>query len=312
MPFISVVIPLYNKENYIKDTIESVLDQSFTDYELLIIDDCSTDNSKRVASQFADSRISIVTHSTNKGLSASRNTGIQNAAADYIAFLDADDLWKPNFLSEIHQLITDFPEASLFATNYEEIIITNMIIPPANSTQNFTKQQLVSDYFMNSLQQPLYCHSSVCFKKDVFENIGFYDETITYGEDVDFNIRANLEYSLAYSTHPFTQYLTDSENQITQSNLSSKKITDFDYYEKNNPSNASLKKFLDFQRYTKAKMYKMEGNSAKYHQLKKGISLSNLNWKQIILLYLPSFWLHQIKSWKLNKLKKGKRFTSYN
>ena len=86
----------------------------------------------------------------------------------------------------------------------------------------------------------------------------------------------------------------------------------FDYYEKNNPSNVSLKKFLDFQRYTKAKMYKMEGNSAKFHQLKKGISLSNLNWKQIILLYLPSFWLHQIKSWKLNKLKKGKRFTSYN
>lgn len=312
MPFISVVIPLYNKENYIKDTIESVLDQSFTDYELLIIDDCSTDNSKQVASQFADSRISIVTHSTNKGLSASRNTGIQNAAADYIAFLDADDLWKPNFLSEIHQLITDFPEASLFATNYEEIIGKNRAVLPSNGAVKLFKNSILEDFFEINLSQPLYCPSSLCVKKDVFENIGFYDETITYGEDVDFNIRANLKYSLAYSTHPFTQYLTDSENQITQSNLSSKKITDFDYYEKNNPSNATLKKFLDFQRYTKAKMYKMEGNSAKYHQLKKGISLSNLNWKQIILLYLPSFWLHQIKSWKLNKLKKGKRFTSYN
>jgi len=310
-PFITVVIPLYNKQNYVGKTLESVLNQSFTNFEVVLINDCSTDNSFAVVAAFDDSRIRLLSHSKNQGLSATRNTGIKNATSKYIAFLDADDLWKPDFLKEIYQLITSFPDAHLFATNYEEIIDDKITILPANGAEKLLKNGLINDYFEKSLQQPLYCHSSICVKKEVFENIGFYNEKITYGEDVDFNIRANLVYKLVYSKCTLTQYHTVSENQITQSNFSSKKITDFDYYEKNN-TNLSLKKFIDFQRYTHAKMYKMEGDFGKYNQLKKGINLSNLNWKQIILLHLPSFLLNKIKIWKQKKLKKGKRITSYN
>ncbi len=312
MAFLSVVIPLYNKENFIKDTVVSVFNQTYSDFELLVIDDCSTDNSYKIVSQFVDPRVSIISHKTNKGLSASRNTGIKNSTSNYIAFLDADDLWKPHFLEEIVHLIKTFPEASLFATNYEEIIDKKVILAANNGAEKLKKHLIILDYFKNSLQQPLYCPSSLCVKNKVFDKIGLFNETITFGEDVDFNIRANLNFKLAYSNCKLIQYRTISENQITQSNLSSKTLTDFDYYEKEYPSDISLKKFLDFQRYTKAKMYKMEGNSAKYHQLRKGISLSNLNWKQVILLYLPTYFLIKIKDWKQQKLKKGKRFTSYN
>jgi GT2 family glycosyltransferase len=214
------------------------------------------------------------------------------------------------FLKEIYQLITSFPDAHLFATNYEEIIDDKITILPANGAEKLLKNGLISNYFEKSLMQPLYCPSSFCVKKEVFEKIGFYNEKITYGEDVDFNIRANLVYKLVYSTCALTQYHTVSENQITQSNFSSKKITDFDYFEKNN-TNLSLKKFIDFQRYTHAKMYKMEGDFEKYNQLKDSISMSNLNWKQLILLHLPKTILNKIKSFKLKKLNKGKRITSY-
>lgn len=309
-PFITVVIPLYNKQNYVGKTLESVLNQSFTNFEVVLINDCSTDNSFAVVAAFDDSRIKLLSHSKNQGLSATRNTGIKNATSKYIALLDADDLWKPDFLKEIYQLITSFPDAHLFATNYEEIIDDKITILPANGAEKLLKNGLISNYFEKSLMQPLYCPSSFCVKKEVFEKIGFYNEKITYGEDVDFNIRANLVYKLVYSTCALTQYHTVSENQITQSNFSSKKITDFDYFEKNN-TNLSLKKFIDFQRYTHAKMYKMEGDFEKYNQLKDSISMSNLNWKQLILLHLPKTILNKIKSFKLKKLNKGKRITSY-
>ncbi len=311
MAFFSIVIPLHNKENYIENTIKSVLNQRFTDFELVILNDCSTDNSFQLVSQFDDIRIKLITHQKNKGLSASRNTGIKNASSHYIAFLDADDLWKPNFLEEIYQLIHKYPEASLFATNYEEIIDANTVVLPSNGTENLKHSIIIDNYFERSLKQPLYNQSSFCIKKEVFEKVGFYNEKITYGEDVDFNIRVHLIYKMAFSNQSLSQYILSTENQITQSNFSSKTITDFDYYEKNY-NNPSLKKFLDFQRYTKAKMYKMEGDFEKYYQLKKGIRLANLNWKQIILLHLPSFLLNEIKIWKQKKLAQGKRVTSYN
>ena len=88
MAYFTVIIPLYNKENHIENTLKSVLNQSFQDFEILIIEDCSTDNSKKVAESVTSDKIKIIQHEKNKGLSASRNTGIANANATYLAFLE--------------------------------------------------------------------------------------------------------------------------------------------------------------------------------------------------------------------------------
>ena len=121
MPFFTVIIPLYNKEMYIENAIKSILNQTFTDFELLIINDCSTDKSIEIASKFAFEKVQIIHHEKNSGLAATRNTGIKKATSNYVTFLDADDVWKPNFLESVFQLIQNFPEARIFATNYEEI-----------------------------------------------------------------------------------------------------------------------------------------------------------------------------------------------
>ena len=310
-PYFSVIIPLYNKENFVLNTLKSVMNQTFTDYEIIIIEDCSTDKSLEIVSKIKNDTIRIIRHEKNKGLSASRNTGIKNANANYLAFLDADDLWKENYLQELFQLTNDFPEAKLFATNYEEFYSYNKILVPENNSKNLKNNSLIRDFFEISLAQPLYCPSSFCVEKSVFETVGYYDETITFGEDVDFNIRANSEFLLAYSKKPLVHYLMLSENQITQSKISGKIITNFDKFETNNHSK-SLKNFLDFHRYIMAKHYKLEGNNENFRKMKNGISTSSLNNKQLILLNLPSSVLKFAIQIKALFLSKGIRFTTYD
>lgn len=316
MPFFSVVIPLYNKENFIERTMQSILNQTFQNFEIIVVNDGSTDGSLLVLSKINSDKIKIIQHSKNKGLSAARNTGIQNANTDYIAFLDADDLWKSSYLEKIFSLIKNFPEAKLFATSYQEVYNKDKLIIPALNLKNFNNEGIVSDFFESNLSQPIYCCCSLCVEKSVFQTIGLYDENITFGEDIDFNIRANLSYKLAYSKKPLVEYIIFSENQITNSNLKNKTIPNFDSYEGVARNNSALKKYLDFNRYVFAKMYKMENDLKNFNNIKKGIHpssrISGLNYKQSFLLNAPLFLLQIIKKIKLQFLKKGIRFTSYN
>ncbi|RZJ28407.1 MAG: glycosyltransferase family 2 protein, partial [Flavobacterium sp.] len=216
MPFFSVVIPLFNKETFVARTIESILAQTFTDYEIIVVNDSSTDASAAIVKTFGE-KVRIVEHVVNKGLSASRNTGIEHASADFIAFLDADDLWKPYFLEKIFELIQKFPDAGLFATAYDERYQNRAVSVRKNVNFAPDEMNLVQDVFDANSHQPLFCYSSVVVKKDVFVTAGNFDETITLGEDVDFNIRAFQHFELAYFNNSAAEYTIFSENQITNS-----------------------------------------------------------------------------------------------
>lgn len=117
----SVVIPLYNKEHYIAETIKSVLSQTFDDYEIIVVDDGSKDNSYKVAKTISSERIRII-QQTNKGVAVARNTGIENAKGDYIAFLDADDFWYSNYLETIDSLITRYEHCDIFVSSYRVVM----------------------------------------------------------------------------------------------------------------------------------------------------------------------------------------------
>ena len=115
---ISVVIPLYNKEHQIAETLRSVLEQTFQDFEVVIVDDGSTDKSSEEALKIRDPRIRFV-RQENAGVSAARNRGIEEARFDLIAFLDADDRWKPEYLQTQYDLFQKYPQCGVFACNYE-------------------------------------------------------------------------------------------------------------------------------------------------------------------------------------------------
>ncbi len=315
-PFLSVIIPLYNKEKFVAMTIRSVLLQTFTDFEIIIVEDCSTDSSKEIATQFVSDTIQIIPHEYNKGLSASRNTGIRNANSEYIVFLDADDLMKSNYLEKIVSLIYNFPEASIFATNYEELFEEKKAITPELSLKKFEKDGIIPDFFEANLKQPIYCPSSLCVKRNVFDEIGFYNESITYSEDIDFNIRANLKFLLAYSKEILIQGIKLDHYRITNCSMKGKKIPDFDSYEHLTERNETLKKYIDINRYMLASNYKKEHDLINFNKLKKGISknskISGLNYKQQILLELPVSLVRIVSKLKQFLLKRGISFSSFS
>jgi glycosyltransferase involved in cell wall biosynthesis len=312
MPFFSVIIPVYNKEKYAQAAVKSVLNQTFTDFELIIVNDCSTDNSRKEVSKIISEQIKIIEHLENKGLSASRNTGIKNATGNFIAFLDADDEWKPDFLATIKSLISTFPEAQLFATNYEELYADGIKIIHNQKLSKLGNNFLVDDFFELNLGKPIYFPGSLCVKKTVFDEIGYFDEKITYSEDVDFNIRTNLKFKLAYSTKALVTYTMFSENQITNSSVKNKIFPDLNQYEIYTENKFSLKKYLDFNRYIFARKFKTQNDLERFQKVTSEINFKNLNYKQKLLLRLPNSIVNLIFKTKSLFLKKGYILTSYD
>lgn len=311
MAFFSIIIPLYNKDKYIENAINSILRQTIADYEIIIVEDGSTDCGKEIISKYVCEKIKIIYHHKNKGLSAARNTGIKNATSNYITFLDADDLWHPNFLHTVKNLISTYSEAHIFATNID-LVYPKITHKPRNGSEDLPPDfNGIIDFFKINLKQGIYTPSSVCWHKSVFEQVGYYDEKITFSEDLDFNIRANLKFKLAYSTSIQMSYFMETDNQITRSSILTKTLPDYDQYEKYCTTVPHLKKYLDFERYVLAKHLKMDGDKIKYKKIIHSIDFKNLNHKQIFLLKSPYLLLRFIKITKDFLIRKGIKLTSY-
>ena len=310
MAFFSVIIPVYNKQNFVYNTIQSVLSQTFSDFEIIIINDGSTDESEKEIMKFSDERINYIKQH-NKGLSASRNKGIKIASSKYLTFLDSDDIWHPGYLEKIIYLINSFPSEKIFATNYYDIYPNGIKLLPKNLALQFKEDAIIRNYFSLNLGQPFYIASCLCVEKSVFKTIGYFNEKITYAEDVDFNIRSNLKFNTIFTNKPYIDYYVFSENQITTTGLKDKTIPDFSFYKKNNINNKELNVYLDFNLYTIAKMYKMDSDFKNFKKIYVQIDLKNLNFKQKCLLKMPRFLLLILKIIARLFIKFGIRFSSY-
>lgn len=310
MPFFSVIIPSYNKERYVATAIESILSQTFTDFEIIIVDDASSDESIRVVTPYLSENVRLLKHVQNKGLSAARNTGIKDAQGKMVALLDADDSWHPSYLQKIYDLTQKFPEVSLFATNYYEVYPTGKKMLPAHRFSGSSDDIMIADFFSVSLAQPIYCSCSFSFKKSVASSIGYYDESITFAEDIDFNIRANLRFQLAYSPQALVNYNMVSADQITHSPLTGRQLPNLDKYEQAEESE-SLRRYIDFNRYIFARHYKLEGNTRACRQMSSGINPKNLSLSQRILLSAPLWLIRLLGGIKERLRKSGIRVNTY-
>lgn len=200
----SVVIPLYNKERSVKNTIESVLNQTFQDFEVIVVNDGSTDNSLEVVKSFNDERIRII-NQKNSGVSSARNRGIKEAKYDWIAFLDADDLWLPKYLETIRNLMIKYPQASVLCTGYSR---NNY-----EKTNKNTEDILITDYFSANLSRNLIWTSSVVIHRSCFIKCGNFDVNLTHGEDIEMWIRLAKKYLIAYNSKILVIYKIDAENR---------------------------------------------------------------------------------------------------
>lgn len=295
-PFFSIVIPLYNKEAHIEACIQSILNQHFTDWELYIVNDGSTDASLSKAKRFESEKVHVILQE-NKGLSNARNTGIQSSKGAWIAFLDADDLWKPTHLEQLYNLIKTYAEACLVGTNYElfypsgKKFVHHFELP-------FEQHGLMDPFFKYSCNANVTVPSSIAVHKTVFQNIGLFDEKITYSEDIDFYIRALSVYFMAYHTEASCMYRMNDEGQMTQGKLTGKKLPDYDNLLKKNSHVPGLDFYVAFQKYVLAKKAKANGEIQIFEELRRGIDLKKLTETQRNLLKMPGFALRIIHKTK--------------
>jgi glycosyltransferase involved in cell wall biosynthesis len=211
---ISVVIPLYNKEQSIRNTIHSVLNQTFKEFELIIINDGSTDNSLSVIHSESDPRIVII-DKTNGGVSSARNLGIKQAKYNYVAFLDGDDLWFHNHLSIIYSLITSYPHNNV-AGYVTRFLKSSTTIVNDKSCDEVGEPFIITDYFEFAKKPTdLLSSSNFVINKEVAIKVGLYDENLVYGEDVEFWYRLFKNHHLIVSQKTTALYYTGAENRST-------------------------------------------------------------------------------------------------
>lgn len=229
---ISIVIPLYNKEKAVVGTLDSVLAQTYMDYEVVIVNDGSTDNSKQVVEDYIKSQIAgtatnyksqiRLVSQPNGGVCSARNRGIQEAKGEYIALLDADDLWDKDYLMEQVRMIADFPKAAMWGINFAEVTNGNQLVRRLATGLPDDYRGYVEDYFgliKKGRISDLFCSSSVVVRKEVFDKVGYFDERIKYAEDTDMWWRIIARYPVAFYDRYMVFYQFDAENRALQKTI---------------------------------------------------------------------------------------------
>jgi glycosyltransferase involved in cell wall biosynthesis len=185
-PLVSVIIPTYNRGWILSEAIDSVLNQEFEDFELIVVDDGSTDNTWEILDAYG--RDIIALRQSNQGVSAARNRGISEAIGQLVAFLDSDDLWLPGKLSRQVDFFYSTPDALVSQT--EEIWIRNGVrVNPGKRHQKYSGM-----IFERSLELCLVSPSAVMIKKKLFDRVGLFDESLKACEDYDFWLRISCTF----------------------------------------------------------------------------------------------------------------------
>ncbi len=293
LPFFSVIIPLYNKEAYIIETLNSVLKQDFNDYEIIIINDGSTDNSLNIITNLNLKNV-LIHSQKNNGVSVARNNGIQLAQGKYIAFLDADDYWFPNHLNELHRAITAFPKHSIFCNNYKREVKKNKFKPNKFSflpKPSAEKLYIIDNYFKSSLIADIAWTSAVCIKKELLLKDFLFDPYIMTGQDTDLWIRLGINNSFIFNNIETSAYLKYIKNTLSDSKNIDNRVHFIYKNEKSEKNIPFLKNYLDQNRFAIATEFKLAGNYNKFKLLKNQINLNNLPLKRLIILHLPQWFL---------------------
>lgn len=208
----SVIIPLYNKAPYVAKAIESVLSQTFTDYELVIVDDGSKDNSADIAQQTIIRREHCrLIRQENAGVSVARNHGVSASKGEYLCFLDADDWWDSSFLGELVKLIGEFPDAGIYGTNYTIVNETKhkTRVASVGVDEGFDKGYInYCQVYAKTMYMPLWT-GAVCVPRSVFDEMQGFPKGIKLGEDFLLWIRIALKHKVAFLNRPLAYYNQD-------------------------------------------------------------------------------------------------------
>jgi glycosyltransferase involved in cell wall biosynthesis len=224
-PKISVIVPTYNRSELLPRAINSILNQTFKDFELIIVDDGSTDNTKKIIEKYSenDSRIKYIYQENSGGPPRPKNTGIKIAKGNYIAFLDSDDEWLPSKLEEqIKKYIENDKNHNIGLVGCGAIIINKA----TKEKEYFTPPRFLLKKTPEILQKTIaHSCSSIIIKKTVFEDSGLFDENIKVLDDRDLYIRILNKYKFIFIQKPLFKYYVH-DNNVTNKKNEHKSIKD--------------------------------------------------------------------------------------
>jgi glycosyltransferase involved in cell wall biosynthesis len=192
---ISIIIPTYNRARLIINAINSILNQTFKDYEIIIVDDCSSDNTREVIQGYSLTNLKYIINEHNYGAAVSRNIGIKNSSGEYIAFLDSDDEWEPTKLEKQYNVLKNSGEevGVVYTASYQKK--KNELIPYLPYKWVTIKE----GYIFNELLRNNYIDTpAVLVKKSVFDDVGNFDETFRCLEDYDLFLRVSKKYEFRF------------------------------------------------------------------------------------------------------------------
>jgi len=240
----SIIITLYNKSEFISRAIDSVLDQSFKEYEIIVINDGSTDGGEILVLEKYVDKVRLI-HQTNQGVSEARNTGIDKAKFPWIVFLDADDYWHPDYLKFVSQVIEKHPENGIIGTRYSSDTLEAKPIFSYHKLEN---------YFKLAIRNTMYFTSATAVRKDFFDHNPGFDPEIRLGEDIDVWLRASLHFGDGwYISSTLVYYGQEDEKRATKKiypidHTLIPKLLSKDYYSKAKKiSKCTEEEFLDFR-----------------------------------------------------------------
>jgi len=202
----SVIVPLYNKAPYVRHALESIAAQTFRDFELVIVNDGSTDESLNVANDFVREVYGVkctVYDQTNSGVAAARNNGVAKSKGEYVCFLDADDWWESTYLEEMDRLIKEYPDAGIYCTNYVYYKPgkTHVALKLERGYMNYPEAYLHGEMPITS--------NTACLPRKIFDEMGGFPLGIKLGEDFLLWAKIALHYKVAFCEKPLAYYNND-------------------------------------------------------------------------------------------------------
>lgn len=297
----SIIIPLYNKAPYLEKAIRSVAAQTFQDFELIVIDDGSRDEGFKIVEQLFDSLTPPLGgwgafRQPNAGVSSTRNNGVAMAKYDYIAFLDADDWWEPNFLEEMKGLIASYPEAGIYGSSYYKVKDGQNIRAKIGVEEGF--QAGLINYFQvyaKTMWMPLWTGATI-IKKSIFnENKGF-KPALKLGEDFDLWVRVAIKHSVAFLNKPLAYYNQDVEQEtrgVVDDKIYNPKtfVTfNFEFLAEEEYKNKDLKLLLDKLRVISLLRYRLQGAyKEEVSSIISKVEFAKLDFTTHLYYHLPVF-----------------------
>lgn len=205
----SIIIPVYNGEKFIEDAVNSVFEQTYNDWEMVIVNDGSKDNTAEVLKKYeSDSRIRII-HKENGGVSSARNLAISESKGSHIVFLDADDVWHNNHLEIMNKLINQYPDAGLYGTYTRTELVNGDILEECNFFKDKPENVYLEDFFeayYNDKTAKMFTVITTCFSREALNIAGLFPVGCAIGEDLELSLRVAAYFPVVLSKKPTATY----------------------------------------------------------------------------------------------------------